>query len=393
MISAEIAKKIVFENTQASKPDSLSLREALSHVLSENIYSIYDIPNFNQSSVDGFAFNFEDWSKGITQKICGESQAGNPNHLNLKSGQARRIFTGAPVPEGADTVIMQEFVKTTDGYLVFEDPEIHRGKNFRLKGSEIKKGILALPLGTYLNAARIGFLASIGISKVPVFLKPKISLIITGNELQKPDQPLKPAKVFESNSFALEAALLELNFTMLDKVQVKDQLKDLKDAIYKQSQISDLLIITGGVSVGEYDFTVEALQQLGFTCLFHKVNQRPGKPLYFGKKDNLLVFGLPGNPASVLSCFYQYIIPCLEEITQQKNIIHKIKVKLEKDYSKILPMTFFLKGLYQNEKLSFLNGQESYKLGAFSEANCFIELEEGKANFLKGEMVPVYLLP
>ncbi|HYK45672.1 MAG TPA: gephyrin-like molybdotransferase Glp [Parafilimonas sp.] len=391
LISVNEAKRIVVENTVASQPVILALEEAIGLTLAENVFSKLDIPAFNQSSVDGYAFAFDDVRERLL--VYGEMAAGAHENFSVSHGHAARIFTGAAIPGNADTVVMQEKTLIDDGKLIINDEMLQRGGNFRPKGSEIKAGELALGKDSYLSPAAIGFFAGIGVTHVAVYERPSISIIVTGNELQTPGNILEFGQVYESNSFMLKAALHRLHFNEVKVYRVKDDLSCLSETLDEALHSTDIVFLTGGVSVGDYDFVLRAAAECGVKTLFHKVRQRPGKPLYFGRKENKLVFGLPGNPSSVLTCFYEYVIPALELIIKQKNLIQVLHVQLARNYKKLKELTFFLKGLYDGNTAAPLDAQESYRLSSFAKANCLVRLEENVAEYREGEVVEVHLLP
>ena len=393
MISVTEAKKIISENVSSLEPVTLSLQESAGLILAENIYATTDIPAFPQSSMDGYAFSFEGWKQHKKLKISGEVAAGSNENFTLAPENAVRIFTGAAVPDGADTVIMQEKTKTKNGELIIEDEALQLGTSVRPKGSEIKAGALAMEKEDVLSPAAIGFLAGIGITEVKVYANPSISIIITGNELQQPGESLQHGQVYESNSFALKAVLKQLQFDNIQILYATDKSEIITATLKKGLQQSDVVLLTGGISVGDYDFVLQAATECGVTKLFHKIKQRPGKPLYFGKKQNKLVFGLPGNPSSVLTCFYQYVIPVLEKLSKRKIGLTTIKGPLAKAFQKNTGLTHFLKGFYNGKTVVPLDAQESYRLSSFAKANCLIQIDEDITSLKEGELVDVYLLP
>jgi molybdopterin molybdotransferase len=393
MISVQEAKKIIAENVSLLTPLSLPLQQATGLTLAEDVYASMDIPAFPQSSMDGYAFSFSDWQTSKRLVIAGEVPAGNNEIFTLAQGNAVRIFTGAAVPLGADTVVMQEKIKAINGQLIIEDEGIQIGNSVRPKGSEIKAGALALEKGSVLSPAAIGFLAGIGISEVKVCPNPSISIIITGNELQQPGKPLQHGQVYESNSFALKAVLKQLHINSIEVFYAADKPEDVTNTLEKALQQSDVVLLTGGISVGDYDFVLQAATECGIEKRFHKVKQRPGKPLYFGKKNNKLVFGLPGNPSSVLTCFYQYVIPALEKLTNKKPVLKIIRAPLSRPFHKTALLTHFLKGIYDGKTVTPLNAQESYRLSSFATANCLIQIDEEITACNEGEFVTGYLLP
>jgi molybdopterin molybdotransferase len=393
MISVQEAKKIISENVSSLEPVMLPLSQAAGLILAEDVYATTDIPAFPQSSMDGYAFSFQGWKQYKKLRITGEVAAGNNETFTLAPENAVRIFTGAAVPEGADTVIMQEKVKAQNGELIIEDESMQQGNSVRPKGSEIKAGALAIEKNTVLSPAAVGFLAGIGITEVKVYPNPSISIIITGKELQQPGQPLQHGQVYESNSFALKAVLKNLNIDNIQILYATDKPEIVTDTLKKALKQSDVVLLTGGISVGDYDFVLRAATECGVHKLFNKIKQRPGKPLYFGKKENKLVFGLPGNPSSVLTCFYQYVIPALEKLSKRKISLQVLKTPLAKTFQKNTGLTHFLKGVYDGKTATSLDAQESYRLSSFAKANCLIQIDEEITSLKEGELVDVYLLP
>lgn len=398
MISVAEAKKIIRENIGVLSPVKLSLQQAAGTVLAEDVCAMIDIPAFPQSSMDGYAFSYNDWKSKKKIVVEGEMAAGDNETIMLEPGKAIRIFTGAPVPPGADTVIMQEKVRInsltgSENQLVIEDELVQQGANVRLQGSEIKAGELALKEGNYLSPAAIGFLAGVGIDKIDVYPKPSVSIIVTGKELQQPGKPLQYGQVYESNSFALKAALEQLNITNIKISWADDDLKILTAILKDALQQSDMVLLTGGISAGDYDYVLQAAIACGVKQMFHKVKQRPGKPLYFGVKENKPVFGLPGNPSSVLTCFYEYVIPALEKLSNKESTIKAIKVPLAKPFQKATNLTHFLKGFYDGNTALPLGAQESYRLSSFAKANCLVQINEEVMSCKEGEIVEIHLLP
>lgn len=398
MISVREAKEIVSNNTPTFAPLKSVLGQAGGKVLGEDVYALIDIPPFPQSSMDGYAFSFQGWKQRKKIKIVGEVVAGTNKKITLDPGSAVRIFTGGAVPMGADTVVMQEKATAHNEELIIEDETLQAGTSVRPMGSEIKAGALALEKETTLSPAAIGFLSGIGITEVSVYPNPSVSIIITGNELQQPGKNLEHGQVYESNSFALKAVLKQLQVEDVQVLYTVDDPKSVASSLQKALQESDVVLLTGGISVGDYDFVLQATKECGVEKLFHKVKQRPGKPLYFGMKahpndTSKLVFGLPGNPSSVLTCFYQYVTPALEKLSRRKKILRTLQVPLSKPFQKAAGLTHFLKGIYDGKTATPLDAQESYRLSSFSIANCLIQVDEETTSLKAGEMVEVYLLP
>ena len=393
MISVEEAKAIIEKEITPLSPVKKSLQEAAGKLLAEDIYAAIDIPAFPQSSMDGYAFSFDAWKEKNELNVNGVIAAGDDKDILLQTGDAVRIFTGAAVPSGADTVVMQEKAKINNGKLIIEDENLAQGTNVRPKGSEIRAGERALAKGSFLTPAAIGFLAGIGITEISVYPKPSVSIIVTGNELQKPGNPLQYGQVYESNSFALTAALQQIGISVIDIVYADDKLEVLTEILNNCLQKTDIILLTGGISVGDYDFVLQASVNCGVKQLFHKVKQRPGKPLYLGKKEEKVVVGLPGNPSSVLSCFYQYVLSAIGKMSNQRITLEIKKVPLSNSFKKAAGLTHFLKGYYDGDSVTLLNAQESYRLSSFARANCLVQINEEVTAYPVGELVEIHLLP
>lgn len=393
MISVNEAKKIIQEQVSPLDPVQLPLLQAAGLTLAADVFSMIDSPPFNQSSMDGYAFCFDGWKNNAALEIEGEIAAGSNTTKTYSSEKAVRIFTGAPVPQGTDTVVMQEKVTVTKGVLTIEDQNIHLGVNVRLKGTDSKVGELALKAGNKLTPGAIGFLTGIGITSVSVFPKPAVSIIVTGNELQAAGKPLQHGQVYESNSATIRAALQQLNINEVKVFWAEDNLSVLQKILEEAISVSDVIVLMGGISVGDYDYVLQAAENCGITKLFHRIKQKPGKPLYFGKKENKLIFGLPGNPSSVLTCYYEYLFPALQQLSNQLVGLKELEVPLLKSIDKVAGLTQFLKGYFDGEKVMPLGAQESYRLSTFANANCLIVLDENTNHCEVGENVNIHLLP
>ena len=393
LISVTEARRLIESHVLLLSSVKVALMDASGLVLSDDVYSKTDVPPFNQSSMDGYAINYDSWKKLGELRIVGEVAAGSPAEERLEIQNAVRIFTGAPIPRGADTVVMQEKVALRAGSLVIEDENLAKGMNFRERGSEIKSGAIALEKGVIMSPAAIGYLAGVGINEINAYPTPSVSIILTGDELQEPGKALKHGQVYESNSFALSAGLRQMGVSKIEFVKSQDNLETLTGVITQALEKSDVILLTGGVSVGDYDFVVRAVKANGVDQIFHKIRQKPGKPLFFGKKDRKIIFGLPGNPASVLSCFYEYVLPALTQMSGRKTSLNSLKVKLETALSKPAGLTQFLKGYYNGDSVIDLKAQESFRLSSFAKANCLIKLEEERTDFSENDLVEIHLLP
>ncbi|MFD1602387.1 gephyrin-like molybdotransferase Glp [Flavobacterium artemisiae] len=388
MIKVEEAIKIIEANSTKMPTKRLAVSKALNYVLAEKIVSPINMPPFRQSAMDGYAFKH---TIRHQYDIVGVSQAGDHSNIKLEATEAIRIFTGAYVPDDADTVVMQEHVMANkDSILIATMPE--KSSNVRPIGEQIAKDDIVFEANTLITPAAIGFLACLGITEVTVYKKPKAAILVTGNELVEPGQKLKKGKIFESNSIMLEAALQTIGIKKTKVFRVKDNLKATKKALKEILKKNDIVLISGGISVGDYDFVKEALLQNDVKELFYKINQRPGKPMFFGSKNETLVFALPGNPASSLTNFYIYVAPAVKN-RMGFAAIHKPKLvrKLNSDIKNETGKTLFLKAKYDETNVTVLNGQSSAMLNTFAVANSLLIVPENVENYKEGQ--EVFLLP
>ncbi len=391
MITVEEAFELVKNNinsTQISVP--CKVVKATGFVLAENVYSPINMPPFRQSAMDGYALNIHDKT---SYKIIDEVKAGDGHLPVLKAGEAVRIFTGSAVPETANTVIMQEKVTADNNQLLLNSPAVFN-ENIRPQGEQIKEGNIAITKGTKLTPAAIGFLLTLGIMEVNVFKKPKIGVVTTGNELIEPGQKLTYGKIYESNSGMLYTGLLSLGFSDTTLYKVKDDYKSTVATLEKVISENDVILITGGISVGDYDFVGKALLELGTEQIFYKVKQKPGKPLFFGKIKNKPVFALPGNPASALSSFYVYVHPSLEKLSGNINFsIKKGTAILTYEYLKKGDRAQFLKAYHKDGEVTILKAQSSAMLNTFVIANAFVYIPWDVSQYSKGDLVNIIHLP
>lgn len=392
MVSVDEAKEIIdFYLPKSQKSVGVPIRDALGYTLASDVIAKYAIPNFAQSSMDGYAIRYGE--REMELQVADKIPAGTTLQKTLSPGQTMRIFTGAPLPVGADTVVMQEKVQVTEkGSIWIKDNELRQGDNVRPKGSEVDKDALAIQSGTLLTPAAIGYLAGIGCTHVDIYAAPRLAILLTGDELKPLGEPLGFGEVYESNSYQLRSALNQLGITDMEIFHAPDDVEQLKTIMEGALEDFDVLMLVGGVSVGDYDYVTRAARECGIEQRFHRIRQKPGKPMFFGTKQEKPVFGLPGNPSSALTCFYLYIAPALEKLMQVPNHIKKITTTITHDYRKKAGLTHFLKGSYDGNSVTPLHAQESYRLQSYAHANCLIVLEEGSDGCKAGDEVDVYLL-
>jgi len=388
MISIAEAEHIVKTSTIVLESESLGLLNSIGHYLSNDVFSPMQMPPFSQSAMDGYAV----CGTTTTFNVVGEIQAGDSNEYILKSGEAYRIFTGAMIPINTTSIAKQEIVERSNDVMTLTE-NLKTGTSIRLAGEELQTGDLVLKKGTKINAAAIGLLSGLGIQTITVFKKPRITLVITGDELTKQGAPLLKGRIFESNSFTLQSALVSLGYSA-KIVLVKDDFSTTKETISTAIETSDLVIMTGGISVGDYDYVGKALNELQVQQKFYKVNQKPGKPLYYGEKGNVKVFGLPGNPAAVLTCFYLYVLTAINTMTGAVNSgLLKTKVILNHDHLKKGDRGHLLKAKLIDTQVQIHKGQSSAMLSSFVDANCLLHIDSTTNQIKKGSLVDIYLLP
>lgn len=391
MISVEEALNIVENNCNSTtKTDTLRVTEAAGYILSKDVMSLINMPPFRQSAVDGYAVNLHN---NYTYNIIGEVKAGDNFHPILNDGDAVRIFTGAPVPDSANAIVMQEKTSVENAVLTIES-QLSINANIRALGEQIHENETALKKGTHLTPAAIAFLASLGITEVEVFTKPSIVIVVTGNELVTPGNKLEYGQIYESNAIMLQSALKQSGYHDISVFKVNDDYNNTVNMLDKAISNHDLVLVSGGISVGDYDFVGKALNELDVEQLFYKVKQKPGKPLFFGKKDRKIIFALPGNPAAVLSCFYIYALPTLNALSGNTwQSLSRTKVKSKSNYIKKGDRAQFLKAIYNDGLVEILDGQNSSMVHTFSLANALVYINENDGSVKIDDFVDAILLP
>ncbi len=389
MIRITEAKEKLKAITKKLPTEKVKLENALGKILANDVLSPMDVPPFDNSAMDGYAILLDNKIEQYT--ITKNIKAGNTKIVKIKAGEAARIFTGAPIPAVADTVVQQEMVQRMDEKIQIISDTITKGEHIRLRGSQCMKGNVIINKDTKITPGTVGLLSSVGITEVSVYREPKVSVIITGDELVQPGKKLRAGEIYNSNQYAITAYLQLLGINYTNFYHAKDTLTEMQNCIKQAIQECDVLIITGGISVGEYDFVKPALENAGVKELFYKVKQKPGKPLFVGTKKHQLIFALPGNPAAVISCFNQYVKPCLLQMKGEQNTFsNAVSIPLAHDWEKKSPLANILKAEVKNASVSILQGQDSFNLQAFSNANAFVVLYENDRFVKKGELVEVY---
>ena len=376
--------------------ERLPIREALGRVLAEEIVPAINVPAHDNSAMDGYAVRFSDLRAEETALTeVGSAFAGRVFEGSVEPGQCVRVMTGAVMPPGTDTIVIQE-VARKEGHRVLIPPGQKKAQNVRYAGEDLKAGAPILKPGKALRAAELGLMASLGQGEVTVKRRLRVAFFCTGDELASIGAPLKEGEVYDSNRYTLHGMLAQLGVEMTDLGVVRDDPKLLEKAFRQAAGSADVVITTGGVSVGEADFTRELMAKLG-EVLFWKIAMRPGRPMAFGKIGKAFLFGLPGNPVAVMVTFYQFVRDALLHLSGRTGeyAIPLLKASASVALRKVPGRTEYQRGILFREgsdwKVRTTGQQGSGVLRSMSEANCFIVLEHERGKVEAGELVSVQL--
>ncbi len=402
-IALEEALEILNKNTKALKSEVVSIKDSLKRVLYGDVKSKINNPPFNKSVFDGYAFKSED-SKGTSKenpielKIVDEIFAGMWPDREIKSGEAIRIMTGAPIPVGADCVLKQEETER-HGDLVKIFKEMKANENISFMGEDIKIGETLIKKGKRLDYADLGIMASSGISEVTVYKKPRVSIISTGDEVCDINSTLKLGKIYDSNLYSLSARMEELGYHVLSMEHVGDNILKIGEAIEKAFEKSDIVFTTGGASVGEKDLMQKVSESIGFEKLFWKIKIKPGSAVLCSKRQEKILISLSGNPNAALTTFELLGKSVLKKLEgEEENInIKREKGVLMDSFNKKSPQRRFLRGnVIYDEKgaMVYITQIKSGNgiLSSLLNANCLIEIEKGNEGLNRGEVVNIIKL-
>jgi molybdopterin molybdotransferase len=379
--------------------ERLNIRAALGRVLAEDVISPVNVPQHGNSAMDGYAVRFADLKADseTTLEVIGTSFAGKPFEGSAGPGQAVRIMTGAVIPRGTDTVVQQERAKASQGRVAVM-PVPKQGTNTRSAGEDLRAGEAALKRGQPVRPAEIGMMASLGIGEVAVYRKLRVAFFSTGDELVAIGQPLGPGQIYDSNRYTIYGLLVRLGCDVLDMGVIRDTPQDVERAFREAAQSADVVITSGGVSVGEADYVKQILDRLG-QVLFWKIAMKPGRPLAYGKIGSAHFFGLPGNPVAVMVTFYQFVRDALLHLQGQTAItpLPTLKVACTSPIKKAPGRTEFQRGILSRDgsgqwSVRTTGDQGSGILSSMSQANCFIILPTDLGNVAAGTTVDVQLL-
>jgi molybdopterin molybdotransferase len=389
VLDFQSALKKILDCQEGGKTQWVDLSQAQGRVLGEDVISPMDLPLFDNSAMDGFAVLTSDLAKAsldhpVSLNIIETIWAGKTPERVLRSGDCVRIMTGARIPHGASAVVMKEKVSTEKDRVLFSAPA-KPGENIRYRGEEIHRDDLLLKAGIPLTPAAIGLLTSVGMHQVAVVSLPKVAIIPTGSELVSPGGELSGSQIYESNSYALAAAVAQMGLLAQVFPPVRDDPPLLREILGQALATFSHVLVTGGVSVGDFDHSRNIFSELGVAEIFWQVAQKPGKPLYFGRHGKTSVFGLPGNPASTLTCFYEYVFPALKkssghlfsENRSEGYGCEEFLARLENDVKKKPGLMTFLRGVTKRSSdgsltVRVLPGQESHKMSSFAASDVII---------------------
>jgi molybdopterin molybdotransferase len=392
----EALEKMMAEARPVAGSETLPLRAALGRVLARDVASEVDVPSHTNSAMDGYAVRAADLASdsAVELRVLGTAWAGRPFPEPIGPGECARIMTGASIPAGADTVVIQENAER-HGDRVAIGPGHRAGQNVRLAGEDVRAGAAALRKDIALAPAHLGLLASVGVEQVTVRRRPAVAFFSTGDELRNPGESLAAGQIYDSNRFTIHGMLERLGIDTLDMGIIPDDREEIRQAFSEAARRADAIITSGGVSVGEADFVTETLREMG-TVGFWKVAIKPGRPIAFGKIEDKLFFGLPGNPVSVMATFYQLVRPVLLRLRGEATPAPEVLVKAEcrARLRKKPGRMEFQRGVLSRDGdgkyiVDTTGHQGAGVLRSMAEANCFIVLPLDGDTVMPGDEVDV----
>ncbi|WP_436873277.1 molybdopterin molybdotransferase MoeA [Kosakonia sacchari] len=377
-----------------TESETLPLVACFGRVVAQDIISPLNVPGFDNSAMDGYAVRLAEVQSGNALPVAGKAFAGQPFDGEWPAGTCIRIMTGAPIPAGCDAVVMQEQTEQTDAGICFT-AEVRANQNIRRAGEDIRQGASVFAAGTKLTAAELPVIVSLGIADVSVLRKVRVALFSTGDELQLPGQPLADGQIYDTNRLSVHLMLSQLGYEVINLGIVPDDPQKLRDTFIAADSQADVVLSSGGVSVGEADYTKTILDELG-EIAFWKLAIKPGKPFAFGKLKNSWFCGLPGNPVSATLTFYQLVQPLLAKLagntadTQPLRFRARAAERLKKSPGRLdFQRGVLSRGDDGTLEVRSTGHQGSHIFSSFSQGNCFVVLERERGNVEAGEWVDV----
>ena len=392
MITVQEATRIVLENRIALDTEYVPLDKAIGRQLRENLIADRPFPPFDRVAMDGIAIRFNDFKNGqCVFPTIGIQAAGSPQLSVEESGLCIEVMTGAMLPKGVDTVIRYEDILIENGHAQIQIEKIKEGQNVHQKGTDREQGDILVKAGKLISPAEIGVAATIGKSNICVTKLPKVAIISTGDELVNINETPQPYQIRSSNVYTI-SSLLQQHQIEAKVFHIVDNKQAIIEKLSKLLEAFDVLIMSGGVSKGKFDYIPEALAALNVQKLFHRVQQKPGKPFWFGKdNNNKVVFALPGNPASSFMCVNRYFLPWLRTSMQLEPFNYPY-IALAEDFSFKANLQYFLQAklVHTSNSVSAkpIAGRGSGDLANLAEVDGFLELPAAKSQFKKGEIFP-----
>ncbi|MBL7979431.1 MAG: molybdopterin molybdotransferase MoeA [Bacteroidetes Order II. Incertae sedis bacterium] len=389
------ARQLVLENTDRLPEEIVSLPESFDRRLAQVITTSEDLPRFNNSGVDGYAIRLVGLSEGAVLKVAGVIRAGAPWLEAWPQNTCLRILTGAPVPDEAEAIVMQEWTNLVGEEQVCINRLPMKNEHIRWRGSDTKAGSIIATVGTRISPALLGTLASMGKTEVVVSEKPNIALLTTGDEVLDVGVPLTPGKVWNTSRYLLQGEVKEAGGRVVWIGHARDDEAETRTKIAEALEQAHLLLVCGGVSVGSYDLVTVALTSLGWKPIVQGVKQRPGKPFTFGRLGNKGIFGLPGNPVSTAVCFDQYVRPAINAMQGQAESWRQTEpAELMTDIKKVKGLHHFVRATLHKDSsgrefVAPTGAQGSHIFSSMRDAECLIHLPEGVDEVLAGTIVMV----
>ena len=386
MLAVVEAREIILSASRTGAPRAVALIEALDCVSAQDIASPIDLPQWNNSGVDGYAVRSSDVASAnendpIHLRVAATVPAGTASDVRLEPQTCARIFTGAPIPEGADAVVMQEDTRPHhEGYIAVEE-SVEPGENIRSTGDDVSKGEIVLRSGRVLGPAQLGMAAAVGLAQLTVYPRPRVGVLVTGAEIVEPGRSLRPGQIYDSNSYSLCALVKQAGCDLVDLGIADDTREDLQEKIDYGLSECDAVITVGGVSVGEYDLVKDVLADLGCEQKFWRITMRPGKPFVFGTLGDKLVFGLPGNPVSAAVTFLILVRPALLKIRGLSEIdLPTVVAETAGDFVNRGDRVHYMRANLQRDGEKWLAkpmpSQGSHIISSLANANCLVEVAE-----------------